>query len=50
MEHFVFRPKIAIFRTAGMREEGLPLPLAFQYFSGNNSINEVKNYHNADTI
>ena len=24
-------PKIAIFRRAGMREGGLPLPLAFQY-------------------
>ena len=28
----VFTPKIAIFRRAGMREGGLPLPLAFQYF------------------
>jgi hypothetical protein len=27
----VFTPKIAIFRRAGMREGGLPLPLAFQY-------------------
>ena len=27
----VFRPKMAIFRRAGMREGGLPLPLAFQY-------------------
>jgi hypothetical protein len=27
----VFRPKMAIFRKAGMREGGLPLPLAFQY-------------------
>ena len=27
----VFTPKIAIFRRAGMREEGLPLPLTFQY-------------------
>ena len=26
-----FRPKMAIFRRAGMREGGLPLPLAFQY-------------------
>ena len=26
-----FTPKIAIFRRAGMREGGLPLPLAFQY-------------------
>jgi hypothetical protein len=30
-ENFVFRPKMAIFRRAGMREGGLPLPLAFQY-------------------
>ena len=27
----VFRPKTAIFWRAGMREGGLPLPLAFQY-------------------
>ena len=27
----VFTPKIAIFRRVGMREGGLPLPLAFQY-------------------
>ena len=27
----VFTPKIAIFQRAGMREGGLPLPLAFQY-------------------
>ena len=27
----VFRPKIAIFLRAEMREGGLPLPLAFQY-------------------
>ena len=27
----VFRPKMAIFRRAGMREGGLPLPLTFQY-------------------
>ena len=27
----VFRPKMAILRRAGMREGGLPLPLAFQY-------------------
>ena len=27
----VFRPKMAIFRRAGLREGGLPLPLAFQY-------------------
>ena len=26
-----FRLKMAIFRKAGMREGGLPLPLAFQY-------------------
>ena len=25
----VFRPKMAIFRRVGMREGGLPLPLAF---------------------
>ena len=31
IENFVFRPKMAIFRRAGMRKEGLPLPLAFQY-------------------
>ena len=31
-ENFVFRPKMAIFRRAGMKEGGLPLPLAFQYF------------------
>ena len=31
IENFVFRPKMAIFRRAGMREGGLPLPLAFQY-------------------
>ena len=29
--NFVFRPKMAIFRRAGMRKGGLPLPLAFQY-------------------
>ena len=29
-ENFVVRPKMAIFRRAGMREGGLPLPLAFQ--------------------
>ena len=27
----VFRPKMTIFRMAGMREGELPLPLAFQY-------------------
>ena len=27
----VFTPKMAIFRRAGIREGGLPLPLAFQY-------------------
>ena len=27
----VFRPKMAIFWRAGMREGGLPLPLRFQY-------------------
>ena len=27
----VFRPKMTIFLRAGMREGGLPLPLAFQY-------------------
>ena len=27
----VFTPKMAIFRRAGIRERGLPLPLAFQY-------------------
>ena len=27
----VFRPKMPIFRRAGMREGGLPLPLAFHY-------------------
>ena len=27
----VFRPKMAIILRAGMREGGLPLPLAFQY-------------------
>ena len=26
-----FRPKMAIFRSAGMRRGGLPIPLAFQY-------------------
>ena len=28
---FVFRPKMAIFWRAGMKEGGLPLPLDFQY-------------------
>ena len=27
----VFRPKMAILQRAGMKEGGLPLPLAFQY-------------------
>ena len=27
----VFTPKMAIIRSAEMRERGLPLPLAFQY-------------------
>ena len=27
----VFTPKMAIFQRAGIREGGLPLPLAFQY-------------------
>ena len=27
----VFMPKMAIFLRAGMKEGGLPLPLAFQY-------------------
>jgi hypothetical protein len=31
IENFVLRPKMAIFRRAGMRKGGLPLPLAFQY-------------------
>ena len=31
IENFNFRPKMAIFRRAGMREGGLPLPLAFEY-------------------
>ena len=31
IENFAFRPKMAIFRRAEMREGGLPLPLAFQY-------------------
>ena len=30
-EKCVFRPEMAIFRRAGMRKGGLPLPLAFQY-------------------
>ena len=28
--NFVFRPKMAIFRRAGMMEGGLPLPLAMK--------------------
>ena len=28
----VFTPKMAIFQRAGMKEGGLPLPLAFHYF------------------
>jgi hypothetical protein len=31
IEKFVFRPKMAIFRRAGLREGGLPLRLAFHY-------------------
>ena len=31
IENFVFRPKMAIFQWAEMREGGLPLPLPFQY-------------------
>ena len=31
IENIIFRPKMAIFWRAGMREGGLPLPLAFQY-------------------
>ena len=31
IENFVFRLKMAIFQRVGMREGGLPLPLAFQY-------------------
>jgi hypothetical protein len=31
IENFVFRPKMAIFLRAGMKEGGLPLALAFQY-------------------
>ena len=31
IENFVFGPKMAIFWRAGMKEGGLPLPLAFQY-------------------
>ena len=31
IENFVFRPKMAIFWRAGIREQGLPLLLAFQY-------------------
>ena len=32
IENFAFRPKMTIFRRAGMREGGLPLPLGFQYW------------------
>ena len=31
IENFVFRPKMTIFRRAGMRKGGLPLVLANQY-------------------
>ena len=31
IENFIFRPKLAIFLRAGMREGELKLPLAFQY-------------------
>ena len=31
IENFIFRPKMAIFRRAGIKEGGLPLQLAFQY-------------------
>ena len=31
IENFIFRPKIAIFKRAGMREWSLPLCLLFQY-------------------
>ena len=31
IENFIFRPKMAIFRRAGIRKAGLSLPLAFQY-------------------
>ena len=31
IENFYIRPKMTIFRRAGMREGGLPLPLAFEY-------------------
>ena len=31
IEFFVFRPKMVIFWRAGLKKEGLPLPLAFQY-------------------
>ena len=32
IENFIFRHKMAIFRRAGMKEGGLPLSLAFQYW------------------
>ena len=31
IENFDFRAKMTIFQRVGMREGGLPLPLAFQY-------------------
>ena len=31
IEKNIFRPKMAIFCREGMKEGGLPLPLAFQY-------------------
>ena len=31
IENFIFRPKMAIFQREGIREGGLPLPLAFKY-------------------
>ena len=31
IENFLFRLKMVIFRRPGMKEGGLPLPLAFQY-------------------
>ena len=42
---FVFRPKMAIFRMAGMRDGELPLPPAFQYFQNAKTLNlEVFNF------
>ena len=32
IENFVFRPKMAISQRAGLKEGGLPLPLAFLIF------------------